>query len=228
MITTLSRSRWHPSWLCWKRGACGVRSWHSRSLGGILMRCLVMGVVVTFSIVGCGGLATDATDTTDSGTDGTGGHADAGGPAEGEDLPSADVPWEFSGILIDATQPNAGAGDKVLIIWTESSYGCSKSNALPSCTPYRDHAKLYIHLAAADLTVSSSALPFSGSISQTGPNLGAPDSCWSGLGGLAGDIEIKSISTDTMVVRLSNLDVFYEEMRHVLQSQDISVVDCSL
>ena len=161
------------------------------------------------------------------GLSGTGGSPSStggiGGSAGGASV--HDIPWELTGILVDATNPSAEPGDKRLMVWTESTYGCEEPTGSPSCTPERDHGRLSIPISASQLMVGSFTMANNAGISETGPNSGADD-CWFGGGSLSGDVEIKSIDSTSMVVRLSDLDVLDYDMRQFFMSEDIDVVIC--
>jgi hypothetical protein len=160
----------------------------------------------------------------DSGTGGaessTGGLGGNGGGASEDD-----IPWELTGILVNATNPGAQPGDKRLLVWSESTYGCEDPTGSPSCTPERDHARLSIPISASQLMVGSFTMANNAGISETGPNSGADD-CWFGGGSLSGNVEIKSIDSIRLVVRLSGLDVLDYDMRQFFMSEDIEVVIC--
>ncbi len=178
----------------------------------------------TGGALGTGGQSAGGTGGTTTGPGGMGGqptHLGGQGGA-GDD---SSVPWEVTAILVDDPHPNAGPDDKRIIVWSHSSYDCSEPNGGSFCDPERDHGRLSVPIAATQMQVGSFEMANHSGYSAMGPNEGADD-CWGGGGTLEGDVEVKSVSATSLVVRLSNLQLFEVELANLFESQDIEVVIC--
>lgn len=146
-----------------------------------------------------------------------------GGQGGASEDPS--IPWEVTAILVNDPNPNAGPDDKRIIVWSQSTYDCSEPNGTTTCTLGRDHGRLSVPIAAEQFVIGSYTMANHAVYSATGPNTGVDD-CWGGGGTLDGDVQVKSVTSNSLVVRLSNLWPVDDELQDLFEGEDIEVVIC--